>query len=165
MQLASGVACDWADALRLVRQASSYAQIDATPIAQQMVEGLRRLDSSCDLYIVSDHGYCRSHAQRAKTSYTDSSNSLATHSDMTTKPPASSPTKPIETQKAKKYMPAASESILLPPPPPTVTTTSAQSVVKREQEKARTLSLANRCCQLGTIRIRVLTAWHMVPPG
>ena len=64
----------------------------------------------------------------------------ATHSPLTltTKPPASSPTKPIEMQKAKKYTPAASESILLLPPPPTVTTTSAQSVAKREQEKART---------------------------
>lgn len=63
----------------------------------------------------------------------------ATHSPLTltTKPPASSPTKPIETQKAKKYTPAASESILLLPPP-TVTTTSAQSIAKREQEKART---------------------------
>jgi len=64
----------------------------------------------------------------------------ATHSPLTltTKPPASSPTKQIEKQKAKKYMPAASESILLPPPPPTVTTASAQSVAKRKQDKART---------------------------
>ena len=63
----------------------------------------------------------------------------ATHSPLTltTKPPASSPTKPIDKQKAKKHMPAASESILLTPPP-TVTTASAQSVAKRKQDKART---------------------------
>ena len=66
---------------RVARQASSDAKIDATPTAQQMVEGLRRLDSICDHYIVSHHGQCGSYAQRAKASYTGSSNSLATHSD------------------------------------------------------------------------------------